>query len=247
MTTPSLYQIQQEILNYLQNKPVDAQVLNTETQNELSVYQSLVLNSIEELMESIYPFCYKILEDNWTDLIASYAALYPSKSPIYNHLAKDFSKFLASEEFNNKYTYPNYLSELAAYEWADLEIYNASSSEKLPRTRPLNPIHKIIEFKFPITQILLYLKNTKEDIESIRQTDIEESPEIILIYQDSKTCNTRFFKLSKAVRMILSELNQGEDLSAIQEKYIKIFGQNLKLADLEKLIGDLKKINILIE
>lgn len=244
MSTPSLYQIQQEILNYLHNKTVNAKVLDSSTQEDLSVYQTLVLNSMEEMIESIYPFTYKILEDNWSEIISLYAALYPSRSPIYNHLAKDFAKFLASKEFTEKYNYPNYLAELAEYEWTDLEIYNALD---LVAENDVNPVHKILQCKFPITEILHYLKTSEDDIAAIRETDIEEAEEIVLVYRDSETCNTRFFKLSKAVYLILEGLKQGQDLPAIQTKYFENFGQRLESAPLKQLIEDLKKINILIK
>lgn len=229
-----LYNIQQEIFNYLHNKPVDRKVLNTKAQDELSIYHSLVLDGIEALLESIYPYSYKILEPDWEAIIEAYVSEYPSHSPIYNQQAKDFYLFLKSPEFLNQYSYPNYIAELACYEWAELEMQ-------------ITPIHRILELKYPITQVIEYLKTTDDSISEIRSTDIEEDPEIMLIYHDRKLCKARFFKLSEATLFIIQSLKAGLSNETMQSHFCTKFGMKLPLNTIETFLKELKNIGILLE
>ena len=240
-----LYDIQQEIFNYLYGKQVNSAVLNTRTQNELSVYRSLVLDGAEALLESIYPYCYRILADNWEAIIESYTTNYPSSSPIYNHQARKFPEFLASEAFTKHYSYPNYLAELALYEWTELELHNALDMEA--GAHQLTPLRKILELKYPITQVIEYLKSTDEPIEEIRSTDIEEETEIVFLYRDQESCKTRFFKLSGATLFVIKSLEAGLDTQTIHENFCKGFNMELKIAAIETLLEELKNIGILLE
>lgn len=240
-----LYDIQQEIFNYLYDKQVDTAVLNIKTQDELSIYKSLVLSGAEALLESIYPYCYTILADNWDAIIESYSANYPSKSPIYNHQARSFSEFLASKNFTDNYNYPNYLSELALYEWTDLELHNAIDQE--PKAHCLTPIYKILELKHPITQVIEYLKTTEDTIEEIRSTDIEEEPEIIFLYRDLVSCKTRFFKLSETTLFVIKSLEMKLDSKTIHEQFCRSFNMELSIEAIEILLKELKNIGILLE
>ncbi len=241
----SLYDIQQEIFNYLYDKPADATVLNSKAQNELSIYRTLVLNGAEALLESIYPHCYRILADNWESIIESYTANYPSRSPIYNHQAQKFSEFLASETFTANYNYPNYLAELALYEWTELELHNALDLP--PLSHHLTPINKILELKYPITQVIEYLKTTGDSIEEIRSTDIEEESEIIFLYRDQESCKTRFFKLSETTLFVLRSLEAELSSKAIHDQFCKSFNIDLSLEAIETLLKELKNIGILLE
>jgi hypothetical protein len=233
---PRLYNIQQEIFNYLRAKPVDTEVLDTKAQDELSVYQSLVLNGVEALLENIYPYCYKILQADWEAIVESYVAQYPSQSPIYNQQAKDFPLFLASPEFSNLYNYPNYLSELALYEWTELEVYNA-----------ITPIRKTLKLKYHITQVIQYLQTTDDPISEIRSTDIEEEPEIILLYRNPESCKARFFKLPETTLFVIQSIEAGLSSEMIHSQFCREFQMQVPLSAIETLLKELKNIGILLE
>ncbi len=243
----SLYALQQEIYNYFSGKPVDPQILSSESQDDLSIYRSLIINSMEDLMEKVFPLTYRIIENNWRNIIFDYLQQHLSSSPIFNYLAKDFYVFLASDFFHNKYPdYPNYLAELNLFEWTDLEIYNQKN--EIASTL-ITPIHKILKFKYPITQIMLYLKNTKDPISEIRSTDMEEEPETVCIFRPVQGTDSKSIVLNPGSSFVLYGLAAGKTLDEIYaefcQKHTIKAGPKIK-ENFDNLIMSLKKIRLLI-
>lgn len=236
------YEIQQEILKYMQGQPADPAILPTKSQDELSVYYSLVVSSLSSLMKNIYPLCYKILENDWHKIMVQYQNNYPSKSPIYNRLAADFHKLLASPEFTEKY--PNYLSDLALHEWTDVMIYNSPNKQA---TSKLTPVHQVHKFSFPVSQIVQYLKTTEDSIEEIRITDLEEEPEIIFFYRDEKSLNNRSFSLSETSLFVVQAIGSGKGLEEIHKDFNAAFKLDVKQEAIQGLINDLQVANILLD
>lgn len=234
-----LYDIQQEIQKFMQGQPAN---LPEQTKSELSVYYSLVLSSLRSLMQNIYPLSRKIIAEDWDDLMIQYQNKYPSSSAIYNRLAADFYKLLTETEIAAKY--PNYLSDLARYEWTEVLIHN---SPNIKANSKLTPVHQIEEFNYPITQIIDYLKNTEDDIETIRLTDIEEEKQIIFFYRDHQSLKNRNFVVSPTTLYVLEAIGSGKELEEIHQSFCAHFGLNIEFSALEKLTKDLQESNILID
>lgn len=240
----ALYQIQQEILKSMQGQETDPQILPAQTQEELSIYYSLVLSSLSSLMQNIYPLCYKLLEPNWNEIMIQYQNKYPSKSAVYNKLAADFHKLLAQPAVQEKYNYPNYLSELAVYEWTELEIYNAPN---IQATTKLTPVHQIQQFTYPLTAIVQYLKTSEEDIESIRVTDIEEEAQISFFYRDETSLKNRSFVLTPASLFVVQAIGSGKGLEEIHKSFCDQFNMQVDIEAIKQLQKDLQAANILID
>ncbi|MDD9899207.1 MAG: putative DNA-binding domain-containing protein [Candidatus Melainabacteria bacterium] len=234
-----VYQLQQEIQKFMLGQPTE---LPEQTKSELSVYYSLVVSSLSSLMQNIYPLSRKIIGEDWDDLMRHYQNNYPSKSAIYNRLAADFYKLLSEEDLAENF--PNFLSDLARYEWTEVLIHN---SPDLAASSKLTPVHKIEKFSYPVTQVIEYLKTTEDDIESLRQTDIEEESEIVFFYRDHESLKNRSFVLSNTTLFVIEAIGSGKGLEEIHQSFCAHFGLKIELSALEKLIGDLQEANILID
>lgn len=243
-----LHDLQQEILNYFLDKKEAYQILDQNARDDLGIYKSLVLNSVEKYLPIAFKSTYVILADQWREIVKDYMEQYPSHSPVYFVLAKDFPIFLASDFFKSKYSYPEYLSELALYEWTELELYNATEPEK--DTSKVNPCHKILKLKYPISEIICYIKDSSVSLEEKRTTDIEIDSENLIIYRDPDTLQIRFFSLSTETLFVLEKIISGMDIGKTIQEFCNT--NNLELnPELEKsffaLITNLKKLKILIE
>jgi uncharacterized protein (UPF0276 family) len=218
----SLVQLQEEILNYLRNKKPDTRILPTEIQEELSIYKSLILSSLEGLLKKVLPLSYKILENNWRSIIKLYYEVCPSCSAIYNQAVERFPEFLNSEEFKKQFPdYPNYLSELTIYEWTNLKTYN--SKEKYPI--------EILQLNFPVSKIILYLQSTEDEIEEVRLTNIEEENEFLLSFRDYNDLKSKFIQLDGYSIYVLRALESSQDLEKIYIDFKNNFSQDLKEQD----------------
>lgn len=249
---PSLATIQTEILKYFQGKETNPEVLSKETFNELAIYKSLVINSMKDYIEKVFSCTYLLIQDDFQEIIQEYLELYPSKSPIFFLLAKDFPTFIASDLFQNKYNPANFLAELALYEWSEVEVQNSAniSEEKIPGLR-LNPIYRILNLKYPISQIKLLIKNSSEaDLNELKNANVEEEAEKLIIFRDPASCKTRFFVLTEASLFIIEAFraqNSQEEIFKMLCSKFNLEANPTNKSDYESLILELKKNNILLE
>jgi hypothetical protein len=169
----TLYELQQEILAYLLNLPGDSN-LSEQTQEDLDIYKSLILNNAEKFLATAFELCYSLLKPDWREIVKSYLENFPSSSPIYYMIGSSFYKYLDSEIFKTNFSYPNYLSELALFEWTKIELINSTDDKP----------QKTLNFSFPITEITLFLADPAISSEDKITTDIENDPETVLILRE---------------------------------------------------------------
>lgn len=249
----SLYEAQQEIKKLFLGKEVDPSILSDSVCEELKIYKSLVLSSIQSLLKNIYPLCYKFLETKWSDITLLYIETYPSDSAVFNHAAKDFPEFLNSEPFKAKFsglTEP-YLAELALYEWLELEIYHYEEMEEHNSELSLVEASCVCPFSMPITEIVASINENFSDLE-MTKTKIQEilaqhNHQIsqVLIYRSDDDFRVHFLKLAPTTAFVITLIDEGCDFDEICLKTI----EQLKISeehhpkikkDLKALIEDLK-------
>ncbi len=192
-TNDDLAKIQLEIKNYWQGKEPK---LSKQAINELSIYKSLVISSIGDLLESVYPLSKQVIGSDWDNIVIQYLETYPSSSPVFNRAAEHFPKFLRANK------HPDWLCELAQYEWAELAV----------EIEPVNSANnfRLLNFKYPISKILTNADKT-----------IQPSPEQILVYCDPETHRCKKLKLTTisalALTAILEDFSDEEGLESLTE------------------------------
>lgn len=204
----------------------------------IKIYRELVRNSLSDVISNIYPYTREILKNEWNKLLPAYLEAYPPTSPILNRVAERFSDYLSKQK-NILKRYP-FISELALYEWLELEVYEKEVAESNGRKNGqslLNPIHVLHRFQFPISEIVENIKNKK------RLGRIKQRPTTILIYRDPKTLTVRFFELEPGVLAYIELIKKGLREDLIQKKLAGIFSShNLDCKKVEQSIENLKKI-----
>jgi hypothetical protein len=244
-----LFEIQQEILASLLNKSQEFKLLNNNAREELDIYKSLILNSAEKYLATGFENSYKILKNNWRIIIKLYLENFPSKSPIYYMIGKNFSEYIQSDIFKNNFSYPNYLGELVEFEWAKIELLNSNEDQK-NKSCAINPVHKILNFNYPITQIINYLADENISLEDKISTNIEADTENLFVYRDTETLQIKTFLLSRSVIEVINYLKQGSNPEEITEILCNT-ENSCQIDQIKKelfyLIENLKKLNILIK
>ena len=227
-----LYSIQQEVKKYFMGKKVNTRIISIEHLRELSVYKSLAIDSLRGMMTKIFPLCYKILKDNWAEIIRTYYEKYPSTSAIYNQAARNFSIYLNEWEFKWKYrneNYPKWLHELAEYEWVEVDLYNyhrdnyggsneydnALKSRKDDLIR-LTKAHKVYKFEYPISKIVEHLSSEKQ---VYNLSYFKKSKEKLLIFRD-RMDKIRYFLLSEGSYYLIDKLRTGTSINELYENFI---------------------------
>ena len=184
---------------------------------QLSVYRDLVKGSFKDLIRNIYPTTYELLQKDWDKLLSKYIEVYPPYSPILIKVAECFPEFLSTQkDIMRKYSF---ISELAYYEWVEVEIYEReedrgqktaakgeprSQSERENRkSKLLNPIHEVCNFQYPTPEIAEMIDTYgKKSVEK----KILQQPTSVLIYRDPKDLSVRYFELSASTQQYIELL-----------------------------------------
>lgn len=229
--------------------------IKKEAVKKLEIYRTLVKNTLYDILNKIYPYTKNFLKKGWNELLSRYIEDYPPKSPILNKVAEHFPEFLSRQK-NIVKKYP-FISELAKYEWLEVEIYerdgpSQSGGARRARRRTgekrrliLNPVHEICHFQYHIPEIVQEFQKHKKLRKVIKK------PTNVLIYRDPEKLNVRIFELSEASSIFIELMNQDFSEREILETFANAY--NIEKRDFKKfernfnkLINDLKKYKILI-
>jgi len=174
MPADKLKLLQKEILEYFQGKGSDFKLLNNSALDELAIYKSLTINAFEEYLENLFPCTYTILQERILEVAQDYLERYKISSAIYYQSAKEFPTFIKSDFFQKKYDAPNYLYELALVEWTEIEVRNSAQAIKVK-----------IDLEYPISKIKFLINNHPEEINELREANVDEETESIEFIQNS--------------------------------------------------------------
>lgn len=215
----------------------------------IKIYRELVRNSLKDVVSNIYPYTRKVLKNKWNKLLPAYLEAYPPTSPILNRVAEHFPTYLLKQK-NILKRYP-FISELALYEWLELEVYekeNINDKKKIKNGFCLNPAHTIPRFQYPVPQIIEIIKSKK----LTKLAEVTKQPTNVLIYRDPKTLTVRFFELSLATSTYLKLVEKGFEKSKalnLLVKQYKIDKNGLKpfVSKFDGMVKVLEKSKILVK
>ncbi|WP_455218550.1 HvfC family RiPP maturation protein [Kaarinaea lacus] len=132
-------------------------------ERRMAVYRELVFNNIEDLLANFFPVMKQITPDaRWHEIVKDFVANHKSKTPIFMKLAEEFVVFLQSE-YEAKPDDPEFLVELAHYEWVEMALDTASEEpewEKINREGDLvsdapylSPLIWSLSYRYPVHRI----------------------------------------------------------------------------------------------
>lgn len=93
----------------------------------LKVYRELFFNNIASQLAGNFPVIKRILGDRaggdrWTPLVRDFYRGYPSRTPLFTELPREFVRYLESRAAAGSRDDPPWLPELAHYEWIELAL-----------------------------------------------------------------------------------------------------------------------------
>jgi hypothetical protein len=136
-------------------------------QRRLRIYQQLFFNNIEGFFSQIFPVCADILgQERWLQIIREYMVKHRSRTPLFHELGEEFLDFLEAE-FTPQKSDPDFLLELAHYEWIELalsisteigfEIVDLQQADlnkvDLEKAYELSPVAWPLAYEWPVHQL----------------------------------------------------------------------------------------------
>ena len=102
----------------------------------MKIYRRLVYNNIESFLLSCFPVLRKVLGTRrWRRLVRAFLAIHRSRSPFFRQIPDEFIQFLQTE-CTSLADYPEFMLELAHYEWIELAL---SISINVPDWEGIDP------------------------------------------------------------------------------------------------------------
>jgi len=156
----SFIQVQNEFMQHIRDPANNVSVGGIEDRR-LKVYRDLFFNNIQGFLSSAFPVLASILtEQKWQALARTFFASHDCRSPYFIDISKEFVEFLSNEYLVEEGD-PPFMSELAHYEWLELDISARHSQElKLWDKEPISsirfdfsPLAELVSYQWPVHQI----------------------------------------------------------------------------------------------
>ena len=155
----------------------------------MQIYRDLFFNNITGFLANSYPvLAAQLGEDGWNALIRDFFRDHKSETPLFPQVAREFLNYLADErpESDKSQSDPEYLYELAHFEWIETELKLAADPEPDPDVAEnedllenlpvLSPLAWAVSYEWPVSE---FRKDSAPDAKA-------EQPQHFLIYRDSK-------------------------------------------------------------
>ena len=189
-------------------KSLSSLTSDPKSQQRFRVYRRMARHRLSDVIEGSFPRLRLALEglepylERWFDES-------PPRSPYIRDIAGEFAKWLSNAELTGV---PPWLNELAAFEWATLDVQHAHEEEsaehvreigELDFARPaiLTPAHRILRTHYAVHRI-------PEHAERI--DGVEEAPFALCIYRDPASHEARVLELSPIAAAIIEEVRTGD-------------------------------------
>jgi hypothetical protein len=176
----------------------------------IALYASLLNYGHHDVINSIYPGCRKVLDDAWESIVDDYLLKYPPKHHTVNRLADSLSDYFTKYGGTYLKKYP-FLSELAHYEWIELELMEnpqqifsgdyegLTQAEHFTDFGPIvNPVLIICDYEYPIADICDLLSEDRPLKKSYKKASTS-----VAICRNPETHLCRFLELGSISSLML--------------------------------------------
>ena len=125
-------------------------------ERRMNIYRELVYNNIEDLLANFFPVLKQVTpEARWHSMVRDFVAHHKSRTPIFMKVGEEFVIYLQTE-FSPQPDDPEYLIELAHYEWVEIALDVASEAPEWEIIDRHGDLASGIPYLSPLTWPLYY-------------------------------------------------------------------------------------------
>lgn len=156
----SFLQTQAEFTRHIrdpENNPFDQGI----EPRRLKIYQELFFNNVMGFLSSGFPVLESLYsEENWKALGRQFFAHHDCRSPYFVDISKEFVEFL-SNEYEPGEQDPDFLQELAHYEWLELAVSIRPQTQSITlwdgqseaEAVSMSELATLVSYQYPVHQI----------------------------------------------------------------------------------------------
>lgn len=230
------------------NEQIDARGIRT--------YADLIAIGRCDLMLSIFPGCARLLNKKWTETVDRYFENCPPDHYRLNMAAHGFSNYLKEFRHDHLRKFP-YLSDLADYEWIELQLMEddrqinllphaaLSQPEHFEKQAPLvNPVLSIRNYNYPVPLIVDYLR------EGQLPRNISPREVVVAVYRDPETHLGRYVEITPGIAQVIMQAQDKStsyaDLASVAILYSKAGNPEAALLEFIEAVEKLQELNLFI-
>jgi hypothetical protein len=175
----------------------------------MGIYSDLIFNNVSALLSDFFPVINSLLtEEQWRVMVRNFFISHHSQTPYFMELSGEFVNYLSQRQLTGDL--PDFLTELAHYEWIELAIYtmdHALPDKALPERTlgesglALTPLAQPLAYQYPVHQI-------RPDFQP---DEPGEQPTYLLVFRDESE-SVRFFELQPLSFHLLHDIQQNPGL-----------------------------------
>ncbi len=223
-----------------QNKPLP----NGVTSSQMKVYEQLFFNNINSFITSNFPVLHQLIAaEQWQQLIREFMRLHRCQSPLFAEIPQEFIEFLESDGFRKTTLckqLPEFLVELATYEWLELALsfdqakihwpeYDEPTESVPDRSILLaSPLTRLAVFQYPVQHISVQFQ---PDADYLQQTD---SLNYLLLYRN-RLHQVHFLQLNHTTALLFQLLLENNERLMPTAPLLEQLATQLKFSDLAAL------------
>ncbi|RUM91227.1 MAG: DUF2063 domain-containing protein [Thiomicrospira sp.] len=199
----------------VENEPGLAEIAQDIEPRRLKAYESLFFNNLYDFFSNLFPVLKSIVGDErWQEIVREYMIKHRSKTPLFHELGQEFIVFLQNE-FEPQSADPDYLLELAHYEWVELALTIAEEEgfinpldvvSDLDAVYELSPVASPLAYEWPVHKI------------TVENSD-EPKPEYIttlLAFRDEMD-QVQFMELSPVLYELVQSIHDNSEQATVRE------------------------------
>ncbi len=181
----------------------------------MGVYRELVYNNIEGFIANSFPVLRKITpDDRWHEMLRDYVCHHQAHTPLFPRMPLEFLQYLEDERHGHSED-PDFILELAAYEWAEISISLDTreiemngidvGGSLLTGVPVLNPLILPQTYQYPVHQISPdYLPDTPPEV-----------PTYLLVYR-RRDDEVGFLELNTVSARLVECMQDNNDKTGLQ-------------------------------
>lgn len=178
----------------------------------MRIYNELLYANVEGFLLACFPVCRRILgRRRWGRLVRAFFRDHACRTPFFRQIPEEFLRYL-QDEWQACADDPDFLPELAHYEWVELALDTSDQDESVPPHDPagdllegrplLNPVSRVLAYRYPVHRL------------SPRYRPTEPPPQytFILAFRDAEL-RVRFLLINPLTARLLTLIGEAPGLS----------------------------------
>jgi hypothetical protein len=175
-------------------------------ERRLAIYRELFFNNLDSLLGGHFPVIRRILGDAaWKALVREFMIGYRATTPLFPELGREFLRFLEARA-EREAADPDWLRELAHYEWVELALSLADSPEQAADDAPADVLQGIPRLD-PLAWPLAYRWPVHRLGPDFLPESAPAQPTCLLVRRDADL-NVRFSEISALTYRLLQRIGE---------------------------------------